>query len=143
MAGGRRAYQLFTVKVHLVDPLNPVAILEQNLELQPGVILFQAVLQVPFALPCGADMEPFRPTSEGECPSVCLYCIGCALAWACHPHSPSQQRAEEETYDCTGQGLLFKSLPAREAQIRCANNAKEHATWTSDSAPDLPLMPLS
>ena len=68
MAGSRQAYQLIAVKVRLFDPLESV-ILEQPLEHQPGVVLFQAVLQVPFPLPCAASMEPFRPTSEGECPT--------------------------------------------------------------------------
>ena len=68
MVGSRQAYQLIAVKVRLFDPLQSV-ILEQNLELQPGVILFQAVFQVPFALPCAASMESLRPTSAGECPT--------------------------------------------------------------------------
>ena len=97
MAGIRQAYQLIAFKVRLFDPLNPVVILEQNLELQPGVVLFQAVLQVPFALPCAASMNPSGQHQRGV---VLLYksvlyrmCNGLGLPSA---SLLSQQHAGEE-----------------------------------------------
>ena len=58
MAVIRQAHQVVAVKVCLFDPLHLAVILEENLELQPGVVLFQAILQMPLALPCAASMNP-------------------------------------------------------------------------------------
>ena len=92
MAVVRQAYQLIAVKVRLFDPLNPVAILEPDPKFQPGVVFFQAVLQVPFTLPCAASVEPFRPTSPGI---KCVYRFSVKhVQWLLSlPHAPSMSVA--------------------------------------------------
>ena len=114
MAVIRQAHQLIAVKLRLFDPLHLAVILEENLELQPGVVLFQAILQMPLALPCAPSI--ISPSGQHLEAVVLLYksvlcrmCSGLSLtsafarSAACWERAPLtvQARVSSSRWTCS------------------------------------------
>lgn len=123
----RQAHQIIAVKVRLLDPLHFALILEENLEFQPSVTLFQAILQMPLALPCAASISSSGPNLEGMAflykSLLCRIGSGLSLTSA---FAKSAACWESAILTVQAKGSSSKvNLPNREAQNRCERHIKE------------------